>query len=500
MKNSFKKTNKISVTVKVGERKIIVEDLDNPINKKVYPFRGIQSNGRYAEIVKVPHKKEVYKDIYYNLLDEGIIKEDSTNMWKNVCKNIDLSIMNVLYQFESMKINGERKDNEYAKIMTINLERQMYEKNRDYKKRLQLVKRVELENSGILLNYDLSGINILGRGFFDKIRAIKSAIKNRRISKISFLNRKEEEPYIYEEEELQTAEELQETSPKLTLNDRINSIQNKLKENKTFKSAKGLINDLRKKAQEPKIHKKIKQKLARVGALTLMTVGVASMLTPNIAQTAQPESQTKTNTNNNSQSINYEAKNMSKEIFFEKENNELQVNLKETLKEIVDLNIGKNTTFNLTEGTYWESPDGTGAHGNIKAEDKLYISDVDVIDENGFKHYKVSDGLNINEIKEKHPNGTFSYHINCIDEDKEKIYGWVTDDTTIEKIENQMTISRLKTLMNYLSPEAKEIFYNIINDNSGKISESNKDILQTLIKEAKQAENTNLEAEIEEGR
>ena len=54
--------------------------------------------------------------------------------------------------------------------------------------------------------------------------------------------------------------------------------------------------------------------------------------------------------------------------------------------------------------------------------------------------------------------------------------------------------------MNYLSPEAKEIFYNIINDNSGKISESNKDILQTLIKEAKQAENTNLEAEIEEGR
>ena len=206
MKNSSKKTNKISVTVKVGERKIIVEDLDNPINKKVYPFRGIQSNGRYAEIVKVPHKKEVYKDIYYNLLDEGIIKEDSTNMWKNVCKNIDLSIMNVLYQFESMKINGERKDNEYAKIMTINLERQMYEKNRDYKKRLQLVKRVELENSGILLNYDLSGINILGRGFFDKIRAIKSAIKNRRISKISFLNRKEEEPYIYEEEELQTAD------------------------------------------------------------------------------------------------------------------------------------------------------------------------------------------------------------------------------------------------------------------------------------------------------
>ena len=191
---------------------------------------------------------------------------------------------------------------------------------------------------------------------------------------------------------------------------------------------------------------------------------------------------------------------MSKEIFVEKENNELQVNLKETLKEIVDLNIGNNTTFSLTEGTYWESPDGTGAHGNIKAEDKLYISDVDVIDENGFKHYKVSDGLNINEIKEKHPNGTFSYHINCIDEDKEKIYGWVTDDTTIEKIENQMTISRLKTLINYLSPEAKEIFYNIINDNSGKISESNKDILQTLIKEAKQAENTNLEAEIEEGR
>lgn len=499
MKNSSKKTNKISVTVKVGERKIIVEDLDNPINKKVYPFRGIQSNGLYAEIVKVPHKKEVYKDIYYNLLDEGIIKEDSTNMWKNVCKNIDLSIMNVLYQFESMKINGERKDNEYAKIMTINLERQMYEKNRDYKKRLELVKRVELENSGILLNYDLSGINIFGRGFFDKIRAIKSAFKNRRISKISFFSRKEEYPYMYEEE-FQTEEELQETSPKLTLNERINNIQNKLKENQTFISAKGLIKDLRKKAQEPKFHKKIKQRLASVGALTLMTFGVASMVTPNIAQTAQPENQTKANTNNSSPSISYEVKKSNKEDFTQKENNEIQVDLKETLKESVDLNLGKNTTFNLTEGTYWESPDGTGAHGNIKSGEQLYITDVDVVDENGFKHYKVSDGLNLNEIKENHPNGKFSYHINCIDENKEKIYGWVTDNATIEKIENQMTNSRLKTLMNNLSPEAKEIFYNIINDNSGKISESNKEILQTLIKEAKQAEKTNLEAEIEEGR
>ena len=64
-----------------------------------------------------------------------------------------------------------------------------------------------------------------------------------------------------------------------------------------------------------------------------MTVGVASMLTPNIAQTAQPESQTKTNTNNNSQSINYEAKNMSKEIFVEKENNELKKKIKKKIEE-----------------------------------------------------------------------------------------------------------------------------------------------------------------------
>lgn len=78
------------------------------------------------------------------------------------------------------------------------------------------------------------------------------------------------------------------------------------------------------------------------------------------------------------------------------------------------------------------------------------------------------------------------------------ILGWVNDKQTIARMNAQMTNSRLKTLMNNLSPEAKEIFYNIVSNNTGKISEDNKDIIVKLINEAQQAEKQKEIAEIEE--
>ena len=166
-----------------------------------------------------------------------------------------------------------------------------------------------------------------------------------------------------------------------------------------------------------------------------------------------------------------------------------QVDIKETIKDAIDLKFGKDTRFNLSVGTYWESPDGTGAHGEIKPEEgSLFVTDVDVLDEKGFKHYGSSDGLSINEIKENHPNAKFSYHINRMYGDKEWICGWVTDEATMEKIDDQMTISRLKTLTNYISPEVKKIFNNILNSDSGKTTEVNKQVIEKIISEAQIAE------------
>ena len=41
-----------------------------------------------------------------------------------------------------------------------------------------------------------------------------------------------------------------------------------------------------------------------------------------------------------------------------------------------------------------------------------------------------------------------------------------------------------------MSPEAKEIFYNTIKSSNQGVTESNKDIITTLIREAEQAEKT----------
>ena len=130
---------------------------------------------------------------------------------------------------------------------------------------------------------------------------------------------------------------------------------------------------------------------------------------------------------------------------------------------------------------------------------KILIIEDDVTDCNNFiTNAKNRNDVEIVEItdsgieglkyaKAKHPDGKFAYHVNSID-DQERILGWINDAQTIEKINSQITKTRLNTLINYLSPEAKEIFYNTIKSSNQGVTESNKDIITTLIREAEQAE------------
>ena len=169
-------------------------------------------------------------------------------------------------------------------------------------------------------------------------------------------------------------------------------------------------------------------------------------------------------------------------------NDEENFNLKDILKSAVNIKLGTDSKFSLSEGTFWENPNGTGKYGNIKSQDELYVTDIDVIDENGLKHYKITDKINLNEIRKEHQDAKFSYHINCLENGQEKIYGWITDEKVISQIDNKITNSRLKALINYLTPEAQEIFYNIVNNSSKNINKSNKEIIEKLIKEAQLAE------------
>ena len=482
MNKNNEKKHGVIITAKLKDRKTIVENLD--AKKRIdLPFRGIKFNGKYEELLTPKSKKRLLVRIYNELLKEGVAIENKEKLWKNVCKNIDPYIVNVLKQSDLIENNGEKKYITYAKIMTKDNEKHRYEKNRAYKKRVDLVRKVELEDSGIYINYDLSGMSLFGKGFFDKVKAINKAFKFRRISKPKLFNKKVDETQteiIYVGKE-----EYQKNTSKHKYVAKMNTID-KLKE----------------ETKNAMYKKKIKQRLLKLGTVTLMSIGVATFLSPSKTTNAIPVQQDngyKSSSSNEISNNTSEHKNFIEEESESKDANQeeqQQFNMKEILKQSVDLKLGKDTKFNLSEGTFWESPDGTGKSGKVNPNDELFVTDIDVVDENGFKHYNVSDNLTINEIRQKHQNGTFSYHVNCMDKDREKIYGWVTDEKTISKIDNQMTNSRLKTLLNYLTPEAKEIFYNIVSQDSEKITESNKEIIETLIREAKLAEKDSQKNEI----
>lgn len=500
-----KNSEKILITTKVGAKEIVVEDVNDKKNRIVLPFRGMLSNQSSSTIVRMKgrNKDNLLIQVFNKLVKDEMSKKEKQKLMDNIYENVDPQIVYVLNQYDSLNKNGEKKSTEYAKIMTMNIDRQRYEKKRDYKKRVDLVKMVELENAGISLKYDLSNINFIGKGFSDKLRAIGDALRNRKFSKIKLLGEPEaeeiqqstqlqnavasEEASIQKESKEQKDQKtlIEEQSPKEPQSNIINLNQERKKLRLT--AAKGLRDRLKQKAGDLNFQNKIKKRLAGIGTATLLTLGSVAVFAPlakEVNKTIETVTAPKTTYSNST-------------IVQEEENDDLamggkrleQVDIKETIKDAIDLKFGKDTRFNLSEGTYWESPDGTGAHGEIKPEEgSLFVTDVDVLDENGFKHYGSSDGLSINEIKENHPNAKFSYHINRMYGDKEWICGWVTDEATIGKIDDQMTISRLKTLTNYISPEVKKIFNNILNSDSGKTTEVNKQVIEKIISEAQIAE------------
>ena len=169
-----KNSEKILITTKVGAKEIVVEDVNDKKNRIVLQFRGMLSNKSSSTIVRMKgrNKDNLLIQVFNKLVKDGMSKKEKQKLMDNIYENVDPQIVYVLNQYDSLNKNGEKKSTEYAKIMTMDIDRQRYEKKRDYKKRVDLVKMVELENAGISLKYDLSNINFIGKGFVDKLRAI----------------------------------------------------------------------------------------------------------------------------------------------------------------------------------------------------------------------------------------------------------------------------------------------------------------------------------------
>ena len=473
----MEKINKVQIITKASNSTINAKNIKDKIT---LPLKGNQIDGVYSEVFDKIYQRAMLEELYDELIDKGIV-EESKESWKRVCKNIDPVIYNALKQYDKSEKSKESKSLKYAQIMLKQIDRQTNESKRQYKKRVNLVRRVELENNGIELNYDFRNMKILGKGFWDKVKIIRNSIKNRELSKIKILNIQDDQVQSTGQKASNTinGKELAKTIQEFNIPSR--------EEEKRYKAEKGLLETLKEKANNVEFRKKVGKRLVNVGVLTAMALSAVTILNTSKAKVANLLNNNQTEVNNRSITENVESKKRDTIITEKTAIEEANIDLKELLEDSVNLYIGKQTLFRINEAEYWESPDGKGKSGNVNQESELYITDIDVVDEQGLSHYNVSDGLSINEIKAKHPGGKLAYHVNSID-GQERILGWINDAQTIEKIDSQITKSRLNTLVNYLTPEAKEIFYNTIKSSNEGVTESNKDIITTLIREAEQAE------------
>ena len=185
----IEKLNKVQITTKASNNTINAKNIRD---KVTLPLKGNQIDGVYSEVFDKIYQRAMLEELYDELIDKGIV-EESKESWKRVCKNIDPVIYNTLKQYDKLEKGRESKSLKYAQIMLKQIDRQMNESKRQYKKRVDLVRKVELEDSGIELNYDFRNMKILGKGFWDKVKIIRNSIKNRKLSKIKFFN-KEDEP------------------------------------------------------------------------------------------------------------------------------------------------------------------------------------------------------------------------------------------------------------------------------------------------------------------
>ena len=157
----------------------------------VKPIRGQDRSGMY----KKNFSREVIngrrRDIKHDLVRMKDYDEDLYDI-KNI-RNIDTTLYKLLYEFDQFyKTNYSR---EYLKIMTRRYSKFQGETNTDFKEYCRKKRLEDLENAGILINYDLS---LMGEQFkemtlSDKIRGIAIARRHSKATgaklNFSFINR-----------------------------------------------------------------------------------------------------------------------------------------------------------------------------------------------------------------------------------------------------------------------------------------------------------------------
>ncbi len=137
-------------------------------------------------------------------------------------------------------------------------------------------------------------------------------------------------------------------------------------------------------------------------------------------ETQSKDSSTETKTENKKEST--------KKTETEKSDNNSNKNSSKTVKKVsiesvinsilTNSPIGFNTEFKMSEGLFYETPEGIGNYGSYHNHDdsNLKLTYINAMYEDGsYKQYNVNDGLSIAEIISKNPGAKLSYHVETTD-------------------------------------------------------------------------------------
>lgn len=264
----------------------------------------------------------------------------------------------------------------------------------------------------------------------------------------------------------------------------------------TYTTAKGTIDKL-KKATESKEHRKnIAKKIAVAGIMSAITIGALTTTMNRTGKTLDKKAVGENNSKaSSSYSMDFESKDNitdtlsgnrvkvliedsedNSKVEFELPDEESNIDLKESLSNCIEDNIGIGSTVKLTEGSYYADPTGNGTEYKLenftaKYGNEFEISRVNIVTEDGRNvqiNMKNGSGTTYSEIKAMYPNCTIT--ATHLSKGNMQV-GWlpVNEQEIAHSILNDMDLSK----------EAKDI---ILNSEDGKITESEKETIEASIK------------------
>ena len=597
--------SRILVNFVPREGEIIVSDKESKHSTIRTPFRGIQANGFYGEIYSNYERNIIYSQIvsksieFHNEMNED---ELESKIRKTINPNIYKAIQDYEFVLETEFATHTRAD-DYVEIMLQEVERLSGESDKDYEKRVNKLKKEQLADIGIFINYDLRGLMFAKLPLKAKLKMLDDAKKNAGISskehikmmnnfyeeyeddlsteddgevlvekvrqEVARKNKESLEESFKKPEVPENGESREPSSKEASKTNSVNEVEEfnielvpgvfdgnvetskvfeelcalysddegKEKNNKsllkvikskasgmmksaksfgkavtsafdrltvksseklssTYTTAKGTIDKLKKAAESKEHRKNIAKKIAVAGIMSAITIGALTTAMNRTGKTLDKKAVGENNSKaSSSYSMDFESKdnitgtlsgNRVKVLIEDSEDNskvefelpaeESNIDLKESLSNSIEDNIGIGSTVKLTEGSYYADPTGNGTEYKLenftaKYGNEFEISRVNIVTEDGRNvqiNMKNGSGTTYSEIKAMYPNCTIT--ATHLSKGNMQV-GWlpINEQEIAHSILNDMDLSK----------EAKDI---ILNSENGKITESEKETIEASIK------------------